>query len=149
MSRDRFNTFASSNGHAMRITALDDDFGTHGNGNLRCLFIHGARAVCRHHCRRPHRLGRWLTRLEAREHPNMFIVACPINGAHRPGGLAARRVLRRPAPRECHCGAGGGDPVTVTPTDICELQITDDRTVHRRVLIACLLKRSLMRPPGS
>ena len=46
-----------------------------GNAYLRCLFIHGARAVCRHHHRRPHRLGRWLANLEARAHPNVVIVA--------------------------------------------------------------------------
>jgi transposase len=46
-----------------------------GSRYLRCLFIHGARAVCRHHRHRSHRLGRWLTNLEARAHPNVVIVA--------------------------------------------------------------------------
>jgi transposase len=46
-----------------------------GNRYLRCLFIHGARAVCRHHRDRPHRLGRWITSLEARAHPNIVVVA--------------------------------------------------------------------------
>jgi transposase len=31
--------------------------------------------VCRHHRRRPHRLGRWLAGLENRAHPNVVIVA--------------------------------------------------------------------------
>jgi transposase len=46
-----------------------------GNSYLRYLFIHGARAVCRHHRRRPHRLGRWIANLEARAHPNVVVVA--------------------------------------------------------------------------
>jgi transposase len=46
-----------------------------GNTYLRFLFIHGARAVCRHHRQRPHRLGRWLGALEARAHPNIVVVA--------------------------------------------------------------------------
>ena len=46
-----------------------------GNAYLRCLFIHGARSVCRHHHQKPHRLGRWLTSLEARAHPNVVVVA--------------------------------------------------------------------------
>src|SRR5213078_2061475 len=46
-----------------------------GNAYLRCLFIHGARSVCRHHRQRPHRLGRWLANLEARAHPNVVAVA--------------------------------------------------------------------------
>ena len=46
-----------------------------GNRYLRCLFIHGARAVCRHHRHRPHRLGRWIASLEARAHPNIVVVA--------------------------------------------------------------------------
>jgi transposase len=46
-----------------------------GNAYLRCLFIHGARAVCRHHRQKPHRLGRWLANLEARAHPNVVVVA--------------------------------------------------------------------------
>jgi transposase len=46
-----------------------------GNSYLRFLFIHGARAVCRHHRRRPHRLGRWIAGLEARAHPNVVVVA--------------------------------------------------------------------------
>jgi transposase len=45
------------------------------NAYLRCLFIHGARSVCRHHRQRPHRLGRWLANLEARAHPNVVVVA--------------------------------------------------------------------------
>lgn len=44
-----------------------------GNPYLRYLFIHGARAVCRHHRRRPHRLGRWIANLEARAHPNIVV----------------------------------------------------------------------------
>ena len=46
-----------------------------GNAYLRSLFIHGARSVCRHHHQKPHRLGRWLTSLEARAHPNVVAVA--------------------------------------------------------------------------
>ena len=46
-----------------------------GNAYLRSLFIHGARAVCRHHRQKPHRLGRWLANLEARAHPNVVAVA--------------------------------------------------------------------------
>jgi transposase len=46
-----------------------------GNRSLRFLFIHGARAVCRHHRRRPHRLGVWIANLEARAHPNIVVVA--------------------------------------------------------------------------
>jgi transposase len=46
-----------------------------GNAYLRSLFIHGARAVCRHHRRRPHRLGRWIANLEMRAHPNIVVVA--------------------------------------------------------------------------
>jgi transposase len=46
-----------------------------GNAYLRCLFIHGARSVCRHHRQRPHRLGRWLASLEARAYPNVVVVA--------------------------------------------------------------------------
>ena len=46
-----------------------------GNSYLRFLFIHGARAVCRHHRQRPHRLGRWIANLEARAHPNVVVVA--------------------------------------------------------------------------
>jgi transposase len=46
-----------------------------GNRYLRFLFIHGARAVCRHHRRRPHRLGVWIAKLEARAHPNIVVVA--------------------------------------------------------------------------
>jgi transposase len=46
-----------------------------GNRYLRCLFIHGARAVCRHHRHRPHRLGQWIASLEARAHPNIVVVA--------------------------------------------------------------------------
>jgi len=46
-----------------------------GNRYLRCLFIHGARAVCRHHRQRSHRLGRWIASLEARAHPNIVVVA--------------------------------------------------------------------------
>jgi len=47
----------------------------HGNAYLRCLLIHGARAVRRHHRLRPHRLGRWIANLEARAHPNVVVVA--------------------------------------------------------------------------
>jgi len=46
-----------------------------GNSYLRYLFVHGARAVCRHHRRRPHRLGQWIASLEARAHPNIVVVA--------------------------------------------------------------------------
>ncbi len=46
-----------------------------GNTYVRQLLIHGARAVRRHHRGRPHRLGRWLTHLEARAHPNIVVVA--------------------------------------------------------------------------
>jgi len=46
-----------------------------GNAYLRRLFIHGARSVCRHHHQKPHRLGRWLTSLKARAHPNVVAVA--------------------------------------------------------------------------
>jgi transposase len=46
-----------------------------GNAHLRYLFIHGARAVCRHHRQRPHRLGRWIATLETRAHPNVVVVA--------------------------------------------------------------------------
>jgi transposase len=46
-----------------------------GNAYLRWLFIHGARAVCRQHRQKPHRLGRWLANLEARAHPNVVAVA--------------------------------------------------------------------------
>jgi transposase len=46
-----------------------------GNSYLRCLFIHGARSVCRHHRQKSHRLGRWLANLEARAHPNVVVVA--------------------------------------------------------------------------
>ena len=46
-----------------------------GNRYLRCLFIHGARAVCRHHRQRSHRLGRWIASLESRAHPHIVVVA--------------------------------------------------------------------------
>ena len=46
-----------------------------GNAYLRCLFIHGARSVCRHHRQRPHRVGRWLANLEARAPPKVVVVA--------------------------------------------------------------------------
>jgi transposase len=46
-----------------------------GHTYLRYLFVHGARAVCRHHRQRPHRLGRWIASLEARAHPNIVVVA--------------------------------------------------------------------------
>jgi transposase len=46
-----------------------------GNTYLRYLFIHGARAVCRHHQRRTDRLGQWIASLAARAHPNIVVVA--------------------------------------------------------------------------
>ena len=46
-----------------------------GNAYLRYLFVHEARAVCRHHRRRPHRLGQWIANLESRAHPTIVVVA--------------------------------------------------------------------------
>jgi transposase len=64
-----------------------------GDVYLRTLFIHGARAVYRHQRRRPHRLGQWLARLEARAHPNVVVVAL----AHKLV-RTAWAVLQRDAP---------------------------------------------------
>jgi integrase/recombinase XerD len=41
----------------------------------RTYLFPGTRHGCRHHHQKPHRLGRWLTSLEARAHPNVVVVA--------------------------------------------------------------------------
>jgi transposase len=63
-----------------------------GNPYLRYLFIHGARAVCRHHRRRPHRLGRWIASLEARAHPNIVVVALANTLARTAWAVLEREV---------------------------------------------------------
>jgi transposase len=64
-----------------------------GNAYLRCLFIHGARSLCRHHRQRPHRLGQWLANLEARAHPNVVAVAL-ANKLVRTAWAVLRRDIR-------------------------------------------------------
>jgi transposase len=46
-----------------------------GNIYLRCLIIHGARAIMSRLAQQQTVLGRWLTRLLARRHPNVVVVA--------------------------------------------------------------------------
>src|SRR5262245_994176 len=46
-----------------------------GNSHLRRLFVLGAHSVARHVTRQRHGFGAWLTRLQARTHPNVATVA--------------------------------------------------------------------------
>ena len=46
-----------------------------GNSHLRRLFVLGAHSVARHVARERHGFGAWLTRLQARTHPNVATVA--------------------------------------------------------------------------
>ena len=63
-----------------------------GNAYLRSLFIHGARAVCRHHRQKPHRLGWWLANLEARAHPMLSQSRSRINWYGRRGSFSSETV---------------------------------------------------------
>ena len=68
-----------------------------GNGYLRRLLVHAARALKRGARTRDDRLGAWLRRLEARAHPNVATVALAAKLARWAWAVLARNQASRPA----------------------------------------------------
>src|SRR5919108_2658494 len=68
-----------------------------GNGYLRRLLVHAARAVKRSAKTRDDRLGAWLRALEARAHPNVATVALAAKLARWSWAVLARKEDFRPA----------------------------------------------------
>jgi transposase len=68
-----------------------------GNGYLRRLLVHAARALKRHATTREDRLGAWLRRLETRAHPNVVTVALAAKLARWSWAVLARNQAYRPA----------------------------------------------------
>jgi transposase len=68
-----------------------------GNGYLRRLLVHAARALKRHAKTRDDRLGAWLRRLEARAHPNVATVALAAKLARWSWAVLAKNQAYRPA----------------------------------------------------
>jgi transposase len=68
-----------------------------GNGYLRRLLVHAARALKRHAKTREDRLGAWLRRLEARAHPNVVTVALAAKLARWAWAVLARNQAYRVA----------------------------------------------------
>jgi transposase len=68
-----------------------------GNGYLRRLLVHAARALKRGALHRDDRLGAWLRRLEARAHPNVAPVALAARLARWAWAVLARNQTWRPA----------------------------------------------------
>lgn len=68
-----------------------------GNGYLRRLLVHAARALKRSAKTRDDRLGAWLRRLEARAHANVATVALAAKLARWSWAVLARKQAFRPA----------------------------------------------------
>jgi transposase len=69
-----------------------------GNGYLRRLLVHAARALKRGALQRDDRLGTWLRRLEARAHGNVATVALAAKLARWAWAVLARNQAYRPLP---------------------------------------------------
>jgi transposase len=68
-----------------------------GNGYLRRLLVHAARALKRQAKTRDDRLGTWLLGLETRAHPNVATVALAAKLARWSWAVLARNQAYRPA----------------------------------------------------
>jgi transposase len=68
-----------------------------GNGYLRRLLVHAARAVKRGAAHRDDRLGAWLRGLDARAHPNVATVALAAKLARWAWAVLAKNQAYRPA----------------------------------------------------
>lgn len=69
-----------------------------GNGYLRRLLVHAARALKRGALHRDDRLGVWLRRLEAKAHANVATVALAAKLARWAWAVLARNQAYRPLP---------------------------------------------------